>query len=95
MPKNGLRWAKDVEPRESVFQRVAWMPVFSLASRLKIKVMNCLFKILTIVAVAGLVVGLSDIGNGMFSGMARALGSVFFILAFITRTIQKAEQASA
>lgn len=53
--------------------------------------MNTVFKILTILCVAGLVVGLSDIGNGMFSGLARAAGAVCFVLAFITRILQKAE----
>jgi hypothetical protein len=33
----------------------------------------------------GLVVGVSNIGNPEFSGVARALGAVFFILFFITR----------
>lgn len=55
------------------------------------KLMNTVFKILTILCVVGLVVGLSDIGNGMFSGLARAAGAVCFVLAFITRVLQKAE----
>lgn len=63
----------------------------TLTAWLKTKVMNNLFKILAFVAVAGLVVGLLNVGNDMFSGFCRAFGAVFFILAFITKAIDKAE----
>ncbi len=53
--------------------------------------MNTLFKILAVLSLIALVVGLSDIGSDMFSGLCRALGAVFFILAFITKAIHKAE----
>ena len=62
---------------------------------LKSHFMNTLFKILTVIALVGLVVGLSDIGDSMFSGFCRAFGAVFFILAFITRTIDKAEHTAS
>jgi hypothetical protein len=55
------------------------------------KFMNTLFKILAVLCVAALLVGLSDIGNGMFSGLARAAGTVCFVLAFITSVLQKAD----
>lgn len=58
---------------------------------LKSKIMNKLFKILAFVSVASFVIGLSNVGGGMVSGFCRALGAVFFILAFITKTIDKAE----
>ncbi len=53
--------------------------------------MNTLFKILVVLSLIGLAVGLSDVGNAMFSGLCRALGAVFFVLAFITKAIHKAE----
>jgi len=53
--------------------------------------MNTMFKILLVLAVAGLGLGLSDVGNAMFSGFCRAFGAISFILAFITKTIDKAE----
>lgn len=53
--------------------------------------MNTLFKILVVVCLTGLVLGLCDVGNAMVSGLCRAIGAVFFILAFITKVIQKAE----
>jgi hypothetical protein len=62
---------------------------------LKLKFMNKLFKILAVVSVAGLVLGLSNVGDEMFSGFCRAFGAVFFILAFITKTIDKAEHTAS
>lgn len=56
--------------------------------------MNTLFKILAVLALICLALGLGDIGNGMISGFCRALGAVFFILAFITNVVHKAETTS-
>jgi hypothetical protein len=56
--------------------------------------MNTLFKILVVVCLTCLALGLGDIGNSMVSGLCRAMGAVFFILAFITKMIQKAEASS-
>jgi hypothetical protein len=53
--------------------------------------MKKLSSILFLMAVAGLVIGLSDLGGSIFSGLARAIGAVFFILAFIAKMIEKAE----
>ena len=53
--------------------------------------MNTLFKILVALTLIFLALGLSDIANAMISGFCRALGSVFFILAFITKLVHKAE----
>ncbi len=53
--------------------------------------MNTLFKILVVVCLAGLTLGFCDVGNAMVSGFCRAMGAVFFILAFITKVIEKAE----
>lgn len=53
--------------------------------------MNTVFKILLVLSLAGLALGLTDIGNGMFSGLARAVGAVCFALAFITRLVHNAE----
>lgn len=53
--------------------------------------MNTLFKILAVLSIALLVVGFCDVGNAMFSGFCRAFGAICFILAFITKTIDKAE----
>lgn len=47
--------------------------------------------ILAVASVIGLAVGLSDVGSPIFSGFCRAFGAIFFILAFITRLIEKAE----
>lgn len=59
------------------------------------KIMNNLFKILAVISVAGLVLGLADVGNGMFSGLCRAFGAVFFILAYITKALDKAEHTTS
>ena len=53
--------------------------------------MNTLFKVLVVLCLLGLALGLADVGSGTFSGLCRALGAVCFILAFITKAIQKAE----
>jgi hypothetical protein len=44
-------------------------------------------KLLLVICVLGLLLGLGDVGNPMFSGLARAVGAVFFILFFVTRMI--------
>ena len=41
--------------------------------------------ILIALCVLGLVLGVADIGGPMISGVARALGAVFFILAFVVK----------
>jgi|HubBroStandDraft_6_1064221.scaffolds.fasta_scaffold1306270_1 hypothetical protein len=66
-------------------------PMPTSASERKIKARNTLFKILATAAVAGLLLGVLDVGNDAFSGLCRAFGAVFFILAFITKAIDKAE----
>jgi hypothetical protein len=53
--------------------------------------MSTIFKILAVLSITCLAIGMSDVGNNMVSGFCRAIGSVFFILAFITKVIQKAE----
>lgn len=47
--------------------------------------------ILLAICIVGLVLGLAGVGNEMVSGFALAIGAVMFILAFITRAIEKAE----
>src|SRR5262249_41623965 len=51
------------------------------------KAMKTLSKLLLFICVLGLVLGISDVGSPMFSGLARAIGAVFFILFFITRML--------
>jgi hypothetical protein len=53
--------------------------------------MKSLFKILLTACILGFVLGFSGLGNDVFVGFCRAMGAVFFILAFITKLIQKAE----
>jgi hypothetical protein len=55
--------------------------------------MNNWFKILAVLSVVGLALGLGNVGNEMVSGLCRAFGAVFFILAFITKSLDKAEHA--
>jgi hypothetical protein len=47
--------------------------------------------ILAAVCLILLAFGFSGLGPGVFAGFCRALGAVFFILAFVTRVIEKAE----
>ena len=47
-------------------------------------VMNKLCRLLLLVSLAGFIVGLLDVGGSIFSGLARAMGAIFFILFFIT-----------
>jgi len=47
--------------------------------------------ILFIASVASMAWGLTDVGTPIYSGFARAIGSVFFILSFIARVVEKAE----
>lgn len=53
--------------------------------------MKKLSNLLLIVCLIALALGFSDVGNAIFSGFSRAMGAVFFILAFITRIMEKAE----
>lgn len=55
--------------------------------------MKKLSSILFIISLIGLATGLSDAGSNIFSGLSLAMGAVFFVLAFITRVIEKAEAA--
>jgi len=55
--------------------------------------MKKLSSILFIISVISLAIGLSDAGSNIFSGLSRAMGAVFFVLAFITRMIEKADAA--
>ena len=55
---------------------------------------RCLMKpsnIFAAFAVVAVVPGLADIGGATTSGFLRAIGAIFFIAAFITRLIEKAE----
>ena len=53
--------------------------------------MKKLSSILFIISLISLAIGLSDAGSNIFSGLSRAMGAVFFVLAYITRVIEKAE----
>jgi hypothetical protein len=53
--------------------------------------MKKLSSILFIISLISLAIGLSDAGSNVFSGLSRAMGAVFFVLAYITRVIEKAE----
>lgn len=46
--------------------------------------MNKLCRLLLLVSLAGFIVGLLDLGGSILSGLARAMGAIFFILFFIT-----------
>ena len=43
------------------------------------------------VAIIALISGLADIGSAPTSGFLRAVGAIFFVIAFITRVVEKAE----
>lgn len=47
--------------------------------------------ILAAVCLILLVLGFSGLGPDVFMGFLRAIGAVFFILAFVTRVVEKAE----
>ena len=54
-----------------------------------------LFDVLAIIAVTGLLLGVTDIfGAGSFSGLCLAIGAIFYGLALIFKVIQKAEDAA-
>jgi hypothetical protein len=53
--------------------------------------MKTFTKILLVICLLGFVLGLADVGDSVFSGMARALGAVFFILTFLSRAFEKME----
>jgi hypothetical protein len=57
--------------------------------------MKPLSKFLLAICILGLVLGLADVGNAMFSGLARAIGAAFFILFFITRALEFASAEEA
>jgi uncharacterized membrane protein YadS len=48
-------------------------------------------KVLLAICLLGFALGFADIGNSMFSGVARALGAVFFILTFLCFLFDKME----
>lgn len=48
--------------------------------------------ILAVAFVVSIALGVSDIGSEMFTGLCRALGAVFFILACLAYAIEKAEE---
>lgn len=53
------------------------------------------FDVLAIIAVTGLLLGVSDIfGAGSFSGLCLAIGAIFYGLALIFKVIEKAEEAA-
>jgi hypothetical protein len=85
-------WATEGERQGAVTGRFSARLVLQTGRAIENeKNMNTLFKVLAVFSVVGLVLGLSDLGNGMFSGFCRAFGAIFFILAFITKTVDKAE----
>jgi len=47
--------------------------------------------VFAVIAIATVIPGLADIGSATTSGFLRAIGAIFFIVAFITRLIEKAE----
>jgi len=53
--------------------------------------MKKMSSILLIISLLSLAIGLSGVGSNIFSGLSRAAGAVFFVLAFISRVIEKAE----
>jgi len=57
--------------------------------------MRTVFRILLTVSIISLVLGFIGLGNGMAVGFCRAIGAVFFCLAFITKVIEKAETEEA
>jgi hypothetical protein len=55
---------------------------------------NIPFDILAVIAVTGLVLGVTDLfGAGIFSGLCLAMGAIFYGLALIVKVIDKAEEA--
>jgi hypothetical protein len=47
--------------------------------------------VFAVIAIATVIPGLADIGSATTSGFLRAIGAIFFIVAFITRLVEKAE----
>jgi hypothetical protein len=71
------------------------LPIESRAVPASRKKTDHLFDALAIIAVTGLVLGVTDIfGAGIFSGLCLATGAIFYGLALIVKVIQKAEDAS-
>ena len=53
--------------------------------------MKRLSTLLFIISLISLATGLTNAGSSEFSGLCRAMGAVFFILAYIRRAMEKAE----
>jgi hypothetical protein len=53
--------------------------------------MKTFTKILLVICLLGFALGLADFGDSAFSGLARALGAVFFVLTFLCRAFEKME----
>jgi hypothetical protein len=53
--------------------------------------MKPLTKILLVVSIIGFALGLANVGGSAFSGLARALGAVFFVLTFLCRAFERME----
>lgn len=53
--------------------------------------MKKLSNILLALCIIAILLGLSGVGNEMVTGFSLAMGSIMFILTFITRMIDKAE----
>lgn len=64
-------------------------------SRLNTKRTNLEFRILAAFSIAGLILGVANVGGGAFSGLCLAFGAILFGLSFIIKAIQKAEQTAA
>jgi uncharacterized membrane protein YtjA (UPF0391 family) len=45
-------------------------------------------KLFLVVSVVAFIAGFGDVGGSIVSGLARAMGAVFFILFFITRLFE-------
>jgi hypothetical protein len=52
-------------------------------------------KIMAVLCVITTIVGLTDVGGDLFSGLCRGLGGVFFGLAFVALVVEKAEETEA
>jgi len=71
------------------------LPIESVAvPALRQKHNNIPFDVLAVIAVTGLVLGVTDLfGAGSFSGLCLAIGAIFYGLALIVKVIDKAEEA--
>ena len=50
--------------------------------------MKTMSKALLVICLTGLVLGLSNVGPPNFSGLARAIGAIFFILTYVSRVAE-------